>query len=230
MYRLDGQILELAWYQRISFFAVSLIVNAFGNALSVASAMGSAPWAAAAANLSFVSGWSIGWYLALFSVLSAVVNVLLIRQFNWRRVLGNIIFGLTFSYLVGLFTSLLVARSGIPEWPLAVRLLLDVVGIWLIGVSISVYQRVNWILHPFDDMTNILRFKYFKGNASAAQMTNFGLALAISLIVFISTHHVVALGFGTIISFLWQGKNIALSDRWVFPKLIHGNVTGESAR
>ena len=44
--------------------------------------------------------------------------------------------------------------------------LINFLGVTLIGVAISIYQRVNLVLHPADDLFQILRFRYFKGNAT----------------------------------------------------------------
>ena len=30
------------------------------------------------------------------------------------------------------------------------------------------YQRVNWMLHPADDLMQIVRFKFFNGNSTKA--------------------------------------------------------------
>nr|MWN21783.1 hypothetical protein [Leuconostoc lactis] len=38
MYYLDGQFYQLGLKQKISFFAISLMLNSFGNGLSVATA------------------------------------------------------------------------------------------------------------------------------------------------------------------------------------------------
>lgn len=225
MYYIDGQFYQLGLKQKISFFIVSLVINSFGNGLSVASDMGSAPWTASAANLANLTGWQIGIFLALFAIAVAFLNMFLAMNFNWPRLLGNVAFGLSFSFLVGLFSSLFI-NLGIHTLPWWLRLPIDFFAIWNIGVAISIYQRVNWVLHPLDDLTNILRFDYFHGNASKAQMSNFIVAIAISLITFLFTHQFVALGIGTIVSFLFQGRNIAWADKYIFKHLVHGDVRG----
>ncbi|HEY4399370.1 MAG TPA: hypothetical protein VGM95_02455 [Lactobacillaceae bacterium] len=230
MYKLDGQLVELTWLQRFSFFFVSLVVNSFGNALSVASDLGSAPWTASAANLAHTFGGPISWYLMIYTVLIGLLNMVLLGVWNWRRFTGNLIFGLSFSYLVGFFAQFLSQTLQVSAAPVAARFVLDVLAIYLIGVSISVYQRVNWLLHPLDDLTNILRFKFFKGSATAGQMSNFVIALLISLTCYAFSGALVALGIGTLISFFLQGKNIGLSDRIIFPNLIHAPLTGEQRR
>ncbi|MGX7042651.1 hypothetical protein [Leuconostoc holzapfelii] len=226
MYYIDGQFFQLGLKQKISFFAISLIINSFGNGLSVATAMGSAPWTAGAANLAHLTGWQIGLFLALFATVIAFLNMLLAMNFNWPRLLGNVLFGLSFSLLVGVFSNFFI-QIGVQTLPWWARLPLDFFAIWNIGVAISIYQRVNWILHPLDDLTNILRFDYFHGNASKAQMSNFIVAIGISAVAFLISHQIVALGLGTLVSFFFQGRNIAWADRHLFKHLVHGDVRGE---
>lgn len=227
MYYIDGQFYQLGYKQKISFFFISLIINSFGNGLSVASAMGSAPWTASAANLSNTTGWQISIFLAITAVSVAFLNMWLAMHINWLRLLGNILFGMAFSILVGVFANYFVSL-GIRQLSWWWRIPLDLFGIWTIGVAISIYQRVNWILHPLDDLTNILRFDYFRGNASKAQMSNFAVAIGISIICLIISHQIVALGIGTVMSFLLQGRNIAWADRHIFKRLVHGDITGAS--
>lgn len=226
MYYIDGQFYQLGLKQKLSFFAISLIINSFGNGLSVATTMGSAPWTAGAANLANVTGWQIGIFLAIFATTVAFLNMFLAMTFNWLRLLGNVLFGLSFSLLVGVFSNFFI-QMGIHSLSWVWRLPLDFFAIWTIGVAISIYQRVNWVLHPLDDLTNILRFDYFHGNASKAQMSNFIIAIGISFIAFILSHQIVALGLGTLVSFFFQGRNIAWADRRIFKHLVHGDVRGD---
>lgn len=228
MYIVDGQYFELTLKQKLFFFIISLVINAFGNGLSVATAMGSAPWTAAGANLSNATQWPISVFLAIIAVSIALINMILLRKIDWPRFFGNIIFGLSFSWLVGVFSKLFIAY-GIQNISWTLRLPIDIFAVFLIGVAISIYQRANWIMHPLDDLTNILRFNYFFGNASKAQMSNFVIAITLSLIAFLFSHQLVALGVGTVFSFLLQGHNIAWTDRHLFKRLVHGDVYKKEA-
>ena len=151
---------------------VGLVLNAAGNGLCIVGAMGGGLWTAAAINLNDWQGWNIGAVLFTFGVLNALSNLLLIRRWDWPRLIGEVIYTLFFSYFVNVFyLAIHMART----WQLAnggahFRLLLR--GL-LFCVAISLYQRANIIMHPNDDTTNILRFLYFKGNATASQITDF---------------------------------------------------------
>ncbi|MBS9336674.1 YczE/YyaS/YitT family protein [Fructobacillus papyrifericola] len=223
MHQHDGQYFELSFKQFLFYFILSLTLDALGNGLSVSTNLGSAPWTAGAANLAHLTGLPIALYLGLTTVLVATANIFFARKLDWRRFFGNILFGILFSLMAGFFTSWFMTL-GINHFPLWSKVVIDIIGLSTIGVGISIYQRVNVILHPIDDLTNILRFSYFHGSAPKAQMSNFFVAIFISLICWLLSGTVVALNIGTAFAFLCQGSIIAWSDRFVFPALVHGNM------
>lgn len=223
MYYRDGQYFELNWGQIYFYFLLSLTLDALGNGLSVATNLGSAPWTAGAANLAHVTGLPIALYLAITTFLVAVANIFLAKKFILKRFIGNIIFGLLFSFMAGYFNTIFV-NMGVRTVPLWLRIPFDLFGVAVVGIAISVYQRVNFILHPIDDMTNILRFSYFHGSAPKAQISNFIFAIGISLVCWAISGSIVSVNIGTAFSFFMQGQVIAWSDRLVFPHLVHGNM------
>ena len=90
-----------------------------------------------------------------------------------------------------------------------------------VGSGISISQRVNLVLHPWDELTNLLRFKYFKGKAHQAQLAAFAIPCIITLMVWLVTRQLYAVNIGTVISFFCQGKLIGWADMRVFPALTH---------
>lgn len=223
MHHRNGQFYELTISQFLFYFILSLTLDALGNGMSVSTNLGSAPWTAGSANLSHWTGLPIALFLGLTSVLVATANIFFSRKLDWKRFFGNILFGVMFSFMAGVFTTLFL-NMGVPSMPLWEKVIIDIVGLSIVGVGISIYQRVNVILHPIDDLTNILRFSYFKGSAPKAQMSNFIVAIFISLICWLFSGALVALNFGTAFAFFCQGSIIAFSDRFVFPSLVHGNM------
>ncbi|MDD9139050.1 hypothetical protein H7198_05470 [Fructobacillus sp. CRL 2054] len=223
MHYRDGQYFELSFRQFFFYFIFSLTLDALGNALSVSTNLGSAPWTAGAANLSKLTGFPIALFLGLTTVLVATANIFFSGKLNWKRFFGNILFGVLFSLMVGIFNGWLAVLH-LNQLPIYEKIIIDIAGLATVGVGISIYQRVNVILHPIDDLTNILRFSYFKGSAPKAQMSNFIVAIFISLTCWLLSGTVVALNIGTAFAFICQGSIIAWSDRHVFPALVHGNM------
>jgi uncharacterized membrane protein YczE len=144
----------------------------------------------------------------------------MLRRLEWRRVLGNLFFLVPFGYLVGAWGGIF-RGLGVGQLHWALRLALDIGGLVMVATAVSIYQRVNVILHPNDDMTNIMRFKYFHGSAPRAQLVNFAVPLIVIGVVVLFSHRITAFNLGTAFSFFSQGPIIAWADTHVFRHLTH---------
>lgn len=182
--------------------------------------MGSGIWTASAVNMHAAFGLDVGMLLFTIGLVNALTNQVLIHRIDIPRFVGEIIFVLFFSYFIDVFIAMF-AWIGIPHWPLIIRIVLSIVGVSTFCVAISIYQRANIFMHPNDDTTNILRFMYLKGNATASQLVDFIPPIIIMIITFTITHRVEAVNIGTIYSFFMNGIVIAAADRHVFPRLVH---------
>ena len=186
----------------LGYFIFSIFLNSLGNALTVAINLGSALWTAAAVNLS--------------KVLPITLSVMLILS-------GSIVIVTNIIILVGVFEVQLL-KLHITHLPLWSQVILDCLGVVLIAVAISIYQRINWMLHPVDDLMQIIRFKYLQGNATVAQLIVFTppiVAIVISLLV---THQLYAINIGTLFALAFQGTMVGIADKVVFPSLKHQNL------
>ncbi|GAX04749.1 membrane protein [Secundilactobacillus pentosiphilus] len=199
---------------------VSIIINSLGNALTVSLNLGSALWTASAVNMAHLFQMNLGNVLFLEGIAVILSNAVLLRQFDWHRMLGNLLFMVPFSYLVSGIAQLLTVFH-IQQLPLIPSVVLDVIGVMMIGCGISIYQRINLILHPNDDFMQILRFKYLHGNAVIASLVAFITPITIITVCFLIQHQLWAVNIGTIVALLFQGTFIALSDRYVFRRLKH---------
>ncbi|GAY73968.1 fructose permease [Lentilactobacillus kosonis] len=222
--------------QSIAFFAISLLLNAAGNVLTLATSakihpsyLGSAYWTAAEANLSVAFGWNLFWTFLILGVLTTLLNAVLVGKLEWGRALGNLIFMVPFSALIQIFQNFFIGKypifGGLPDanstGMIIFYILLNFFGVALIGIAISVYQRANVVLHPADDLMQILRFKYFKGNANLAMWASYIPPTIMAIMAFAITKQFTNFGLGTIFAFLFQGGITGIADRHVFPKLKH---------
>ena len=89
--------------ETIFYFSLSLFINAIGNGLTVPANMGSSMWTASAANIALDFNFSISWVLIFYGAIQILINIALIRRFDWPSILGNIIFISFFAPFVGLF-------------------------------------------------------------------------------------------------------------------------------
>lgn len=101
------------------------------------------------------------------------------------------------------------------------RVILDTIGIMTIAAAVSIYQRSNILMHPNDDLSYILRFKFLKGSAILGQWTSYLPPIIITILSVWATGQLKAIGYGTIVALVAQGAMMSWSDKHVFPQLKH---------
>lgn len=220
MFEKNGKKIPLTVFQTTSLFIIGLLFNAIGNGFTVATNMGSAPWTASAANLSHAFNISITNILFTYGLIAALVSLIVLGKFDWRRLLGDMLFVVLFSLIIGKVNTIFT-QLGLMTAPLWIRIIIDFIAATSIAVGVSITQRLQFVQHPLDDLTVITRFKYFHGDAKISQAVNYSLPMLISLGVWIKTGQLVALNIGTLFSFFLQGYIIQVSDHLVFPHLVH---------
>jgi len=208
------------WLKRWAFLGLSLLINAIGHALTVVMNLGSAVWTASAVNLYHLWPLSLRATLFICGVAVVIMNTLLIHKLVWRRIIGNLLFTLPFSFLIQWFTEL-IQRTGITELALGLRIVIDVFGVLCVALATSIYQRANLILHPNDDFMQIIRFRYLHGNATIAQMVHYIPPVIIMVITFLLSGQLWAVNVGTVICLFFQGTFIGYFDKHVFLNLKH---------
>ncbi|MQS76347.1 hypothetical protein [Companilactobacillus halodurans] len=186
--------------------------------------MGSGLWTVAAVNLDKWLGLNTGLLLFIFGVINALTNQVLIKHFDGKRLVGEVLYVMFFSYFVDVFTNLLNSM-GIPNLPMLIRAVLSCLGVVFFCIAISLYQRANIVMHPNDDTTNILRFFYLKGNATAAQVIDFLPPIILIIIAGVALKAVYSVNVGTLFSFIFNGILIATADKWIWPALKHNFKT-----
>lgn len=210
--------------QMIVYLLISITINAIGNGLTVSLNLGSALWTASAVNLEHLIHIDLKIILIIYGIIVIIFNSVILKKIEWRRIFNNFLFMIPFSFLVGyandLFNFLNIGRLNI-----IIRVILDCFGIVMISVAVSIYQRVNILLHPNDDFMQIIRFKYFKGNAAIAMWVSLIPPILITLICFIISKKIYAINVGTLFAVLFQGVLIGKADRFVFPKLKHRGLS-----
>lgn len=205
---------------RAAALAIGLVLNAFGNGLTVSTNMGAAPWTASEVNLAALFHLSVGVAMFIVGVLVAVANQVLIRQWDKWRFIGETLFIACFSYFIDVFLAFF-KWLGIPQLPLIVRLLLCMLGIAIFCAAISLYQRANIVMHPNDDTTNILRFLYFNGRVGRAQLVNFLVPVVIMLVTGLVTRHIYSVNLGTLLCIFCNGPLIGFFDSHLWHGLYH---------
>ena len=210
----------LTLQEKIYYLSISILLNTFGNALTVSMNMGSSMWTAASVNISNYFPIQLGTVLLFNALLGIILNIMIDKKIDIPLIIGNFAFIFPFSVMVQFFVQGM-GWLGLPGLPVWLRLVLNVAGIFLIAIAISIYQRVNWIIHPLDELTNTLRFKFCNGNPVHAQLLTFSIPITMLIIMFALSGHLYAVNLGTIAALLCQGSWIGWADKRVFASLPH---------
>lgn len=206
--------------QRMDFLGLSILMNAAGNALTISTDLGSAVWTGSSVNLSNWIHIPLGTTLFIYGIVITVANQIILGHFDRRRFFSNLLYAFPFSYLVS-FITLFWNWVGVPHYGLVAKVVLDTVGILVIAMAVSIYQRSNILMHPNDDLSYILRFKFLHGSAILGQWVSYVPPILITVVSVIATGQLKAIGYGTILALVAQGAMMSWSDTHVFPQLKH---------
>ena len=216
------------------FFGISIVINSMGNVLTLVTSshvnphfLGSAYWTAAENNLGHaVLGYSsttLFWAFMVLGMLTSVLNAILMHKWDWKRIGGNFIFMLPFSLFIqwfsNIFNRIMPDVHSLPG--ILFYVALNFFGVSLIGVAISIYQRANLVLHPADDLFQIIRFRYCHGNASLAMWFSYLPPTIMAIIAAIMQGGIYNFGLGTLFALLLQGAITGWADGHVIPSLHH---------
>ena len=218
----------------IAYFSLSIVVNSMGNVLTLVTSshihpafLGSAYWTAAENNLGYAilgkdNSLALFWAFMVLGMLTSVLNAILMKKWDWKRIGGNVGVVGPSSFFVpwfsNIFSGIMPDAHGLPRVILYV--LINFLGVAFIGVAISIYQRVNLVLHPADDLYQILRFRFCKGNATVSMWMSY-IPPTIFALIALPKMGLANFGLGTIFALLFQGAITGWADRHVFSKLKH---------
>ncbi|UQS81936.1 hypothetical protein MOO45_07035 [Bombilactobacillus folatiphilus] len=216
----DGTKRRLKTTEMFFYLAFSVILNSLANGLTIATHLGSAVWTASAVNLETQISWNLSLILLVYAIVVQILNVIIRRHIVWSLVLSNMLFALCFSYLVQAGNQLFT-WIGVAQLAFGWRLMLDLIGICFIATAVSIYQRVNVMLHPNDEFSYLLRFRFFHGNAALGQIVSYVIPVCIMGYCWLKSGQLHAVGIGTLFALVCQGLIIGWADRHVFARLQH---------
>ena len=199
---------------------IGLILNAFGNSLTIVSGCGSGIWTAACVNIHQLFGVDVGVMIFSLGIINAITNQILIKHIDILRFVEELIFIIFFSSFIQLFTNYFLSL-GWGNLSLWIRVPMSLIGVCCFCTAISLYQRANIFIHPNDDTTNILRFDYLNGSAIKSQLLDFTPPITIILVCAIFLHRIYSVSVGTLFSIAFNGILIQTADKYVFPSLKH---------
>lgn len=199
---------------RILFFILGLLLVTVGNALMILSGEGNGIWTAAA----FQQPLSL--MIILIGCAVILLNMFLLPAFSWWHVAGSVLFVFFFGELIHFFANFLAfLRPG--SEAVFMKLALVVLGIVLVCLGTSFYQRASLWMYPTDFLTDILAIRFFDGKAWKGQLLAFAPAVSLILLAFFLKGQLIGIQIGTVLALLFNGELIGLFHRYAFPSFKH---------
>ncbi|WP_225427038.1 hypothetical protein [Companilactobacillus kedongensis] len=205
---------------RLGYLAFAIVFIAASNALMIDSNVGSMVWMASAVNVTNIIKIDYGTTLFVYAVIVTVANQFLLGKFDGHILLSNLVFAFPFSYLVGFFTKFYLLFH-FENWGLFWQVILDVLGLLGASIGCSIYERVNLIQHPNDELAYIIRFKYLHGSAGWGQFFSYLPPILVLIVCFFMTGKIESVGLGTVLAVCFQGILIGKADHIIVPSLKH---------
>ncbi|WP_061993018.1 hypothetical protein [Fructobacillus ficulneus] len=202
---------------RLAFLLLGIVLISLGNSLSILSLAGNGLWTAAAVQLSLVTHSSIKIILIIIGLIALLANSLL-TKFNWLQSCGELVFVFFFGNLVNLFIHLFHPVTTLTNTMFS-KTLLAILGIIIVCLGTSIYQRVNLWMYPTDHLTALLYHHFFKSNFEKAQIITFLIPICIILITSYQLKSLQGIQIGTLFSLIMNGKIIKISNQYLFPFL-----------
>lgn len=157
----------------------------------------------------------IGVTLTVVGVTALIINYFAYKDSSVKRSMFNLLFLLSFSYLVDLWYYIL---PDITIESYTIRLALNILGIIFIAAGVSIYLRLNVVLHPVDELLQIFRLQVYRGNVVKAQITSLSIPLLGSLVFWIVSGNLYAVNVATLFSFFIYGLFHCLFRQIFFPE------------
>lgn len=206
--------------RRLGYLAFAIVLIAASNALMIDSNVGSMVWMASAVNITNIIKIDYGTTLFIYAIIVTIANQFLLGKFDGHILLSNLVFAFPFSYLVGFFTKFYLLFH-FDSIGLVWQIVLDVLGLFGASIGCSIYERVNLIQHPNDELAYIIRFKYLHGSAGWGQFFSYMPPIVVLIICFFITGKIDSVGLGTVLAVCFQGILIGKADNWFIPSLKH---------
>lgn len=205
---------------RYLFFILGLLLVTLGNALTILSGAGNGIWTAASLGMASLLSLPINVVIIAIGFIVIIVNMLLLPKFSWRHAAGSVLFVFFFGEFIHLFVRYLAFLKNFSTG-LFGQLILVILGIVIVCLGTSFYQRANLWMYPTDFLTDILALRFFSGNVWKGQLLAFLPAVLLIFVTFFCTGHFIGIQIGTLLALSCNGELIAFFHRHAFPTLVH---------
>lgn len=194
---------------RILIYVIGVFLMSLGVSLSIYADLGVSPVSALAYAISLSTGFTVGIITIATNFFYIGIQVLIRRKLDIKDALIQLVIAFLFGFFID--SSLFLVRTFLPEpsSPL-IQWLYLVISLIIIASGLTAYTNMNFILMPYDELTNTISTEYeiaFGQARIIGDLSNVILALIVGFI-FLSSFGSV--GVGTIVASLTVGRIINL--------------------
>ncbi len=204
------------WMKKVWYLIIAVTGNALGTALMYETGLGMTAWGSSASNVSNFFDVNIGYGFIILSIVFYTLATLIRGKFLVRELIESTVFLLSFSFLTDYFVYLM---PSFVDLNIALKLLINVVGMLVLLFSIAVHIRVHIAVHPMDVFLHVVQVK-MKSISKGTYLSYF-LGFAIAVVFGLIGSGITDIGIGTLITLASSGLvmkyyNLWILDRWDF--------------
>ncbi len=191
-------------------FALSYLLNAFGNALMVKGSVGALMWTSTFENVALFLGVSVGIASSILQVIFYVISKVIGKDFKLKDTVICITLSVFFGTLIDICL-LIVGRT--PLTNIYLNYIIAILGIFAIGFSVSLAIHANVAFLALDDFLKNLKIYVFKNNVVKATFSSLGIGFIIAIAFGLLHGEIANMTVLTIISSIAFGHIVQLADK-----------------
>jgi len=194
--------------KRLLYLGYAILFNALGTALMAESDLGMSAWGTAAINLSKFLGVSLGLAFNIVAVVFYLFALLIMKKFSLKEAL----FSFGFSIFFGLFSDIFMYMiPDIPESLVSLRIIVNIMGLFILLFGIAIHLRINLAVHPMDVYLGSVQ-RALMSVAKGTYLAYFS-AFLVAIVFGLLSGGIIGIGLGTINTLLFGGLILDFYDK-----------------
>ncbi len=190
-------------------FAMSYVLNALGNALTVKGAVGTLMWTSTFENLAAFFSITVGTASSIVAVLSYIVSKIIGKDFKLKDTVICITISILFGGLIDIFL-FIIGKT--PSTNVFLNYGYSISGILLISIAVSFAMKADVAYLALDDFLKNMKVHIFKGSIVKAVNTSFFIGFIIAVTFGLASGKVHNMSILTIVASIFLGKITDIFD------------------
>lgn len=199
--------------KRYGLLILAILFNALGTALMVLSNLGMTVWGGTAFGTSVLFEVSIGMGFVIIAVLFYAVAIIVRKSFRWQEALISFLLLYSFGVLSDLFILILPQQ----DWSVGMRILLNLMGLSILNLGISIHLKINLAVFPLDVYTGVMQ-QAFRSIPKGTYFA-YGSAFVVFLVLSYFNGGLLGMGIGTVFTLALSGYHMDIYDKFITGKI-----------